>query len=85
MRPLATSLCVASALLLCAYPAFGQSPVLVKYCRDLATTYRQAVSSGKPPVPGVGQAIVDCPTNPNDAIPPLEAALKQMQVDLPPK
>lgn len=83
MRPLAASLCVASFL--CSFSAFGQSPAMVKYCRDLAGSYRQAMSAGKSPVPGVGQAIADCPTNPNDAIPTLEAALKQLQVALPPK
>ena len=83
MRPFAASLLVASFF--CTLNAFGQSPILVKYCKDLSATYRKAVSSGKSPVPGIGQAIANCPTNPDDSVPMLEAALKQLQVDLPPK
>ena len=69
----------------CAFEAFGQSPLAVQYCQDLTATYRKAVSGGKPVVPGVGQAIADCPTNPNDSIFTLEAALKKMDVALPPR
>ncbi len=69
----------------CAFEAFGQSPIAVKYCQDLTATYRKAVSGGKPVVPGVGQAIADCPTNPNESITTLEAALKKLDVELPPK
>lgn len=83
MKPFAASLFVAS--LLCSFNAFGQSPIQVKYCQDLAATYRKSIASGKSPVAGVGQAIADCPTNPNESIPTLEGALKQLKVDLPPR
>lgn len=83
MRPLAASLLVASVLL--PNVAFAQSPILVKYCQSLASTYRKAIASGKPPAAGAGQAAADCPTNPNDSIPVLESALKAMDVELPPK
>jgi len=65
--------------------AFAQSPIAVKYCRDLAATYRKAVSDGKAVVEGAGQAAANCPTNPPDSIAVLEAALKELKVDLPPK
>lgn len=83
MRKLVVSLVVAFV----AYPyvSFAQSPLLVKYCGDLTAAYRKARSDGKDPVPGAGEAIALCPTNPNDAIPTLENALKTMKVDLPPR
>jgi hypothetical protein len=64
---------------------WAQSPLAVKYCRNLAATYRKAVADGKTPVPEAGQAAVNCPTNPPDSIATLEAALNQMKVELPPK
>ena len=70
---------------LAASAAWAQSPLAVKYCRALASTYRKAVADGKPPVPEAGQAAVNCPTNPPDSISILEAALNQMKVELPPK
>jgi hypothetical protein len=84
MRKLVVSWVVAFV----AYPfiftaAVAQSPLLVKYCGDLTAAYRKARSEGKDPVPGAGEAIALCPTNPNDAIPTLENALKTMKVDLP--
>lgn len=86
MRKLVVSLVAAFV----AYPfisvaAFAQSPLMVKYCSDLTAAYRKARSDGKDPVPGAGEAIALCPTNPNDAIPSLENALKAMKVDLPPR
>ena len=65
--------------------AAAQSPIAVKYCRDLAAAYRKALSEGKAPVDGAGQAAVNCPTNPDDSISALEAALQQLNVPLPPK
>ncbi len=84
MKPLA-ALPFVAALLCASSTAFGQSPVLVKYCQDLTSTYRKAVADGKPPQPGVGQASANCPTNPNDSISVLEESLKKMDVALPPK
>jgi len=83
MRRLAASLFVAGGV--CASNAFGQSPVLIKYCQDMTASYRKAIADGKEPIGGVGQAIADCPTNPNASIPVLEAALKKYGVPLPPK
>ena len=65
--------------------ALGQSPVAVKYCRDLAATYRKAVSADRPADSDVTRASVNCSINPGDAIPVIEAALKAWKVDLPPK
>ena len=83
MRALAALLFVACVV----FPsiAFAQSPVLVKYCQSLVASYRQGVAAGKPPAAGAGQAAANCPTNPNDSIGVLEAALKAMDIELPPK
>jgi hypothetical protein len=83
MRPFAASIFVASVLF--SFGVFGQSEFQVKYCRDLAASYRRAVTNGKSAVDGVTQAIVNCPTNPGDSISVLEAAHKAMKVELPPK
>jgi hypothetical protein len=65
----------------------AQSPTQVAYCQALTKSYRQGVSDGKSPTDasGIGQAIADCPTNPVGSIPKLEAALKDMKVQLPPR
>jgi len=65
--------------------SFAQSPAQVSYCQSLTKSYRQAVSDGKSLAnpAGIGQAIADCPTNPNSSIPPLERALNEMKVQLP--
>lgn len=79
---------VASMGVVCvAYPLFAwaQSPVMVKYCNDLADAYRKARAAGKPVQPRAGNAIAQCPTNPDDSITTLEAALKAMKVELPPR
>ena len=73
------------ALLTLISGAFAQSPLAIKYCRDLSATYRKAASSERPPDPDVTRASVNCSTNPTDAIPVIEAALKDWKVDLPPK
>lgn len=72
---------------LVAYPllAGAQSAPRVKYCNDLAASYRKARADGKEPQPGAGEAIANCPTNPDSGIPALEKALETMKVDLPPK
>ncbi len=65
--------------------SFAQSPAQVSYCQSLTKSYRQAISDGKSPADssGIGQAIADCQTNPNNSIQPLEKALKEMKVELP--
>jgi len=73
------------ALLLLTNSVSAQSPVAIKYCRDLAATYRKAVTPERPADPDVSRASVNCPTSPGDVIPVIEAALKQWKVDLPPK
>jgi len=67
--------------------ALAQSPTQVSYCKELTKSYRQGVTDGKSPSDGsgIGQAIADCPTNPIGSIPRLEAALKDMQIQLPPR
>jgi hypothetical protein len=83
MRSIALAVLLVSSLVTTG--AVAQSPIAVKYCRDLAATYRKAVADGKTPAPEAGQAAVNCPTNPPDSIATLEAALKQMNIDLPPR
>ena len=73
------------ALLTLTDGAFAQSPLAIKYCRDLSATYRKAATPERPPDPDVTRASVNCSTNPGDAIPLIEAALKGWKVDLPPK
>jgi hypothetical protein len=63
----------------------GQSPVAVKYCRDLSATYRKSITPERPPDADVSRASVNCQTNPDDSIPVIEAALKKWNVELPPK
>jgi len=65
--------------------AFAQSPLAVKYCRDLAATYRKAVSAERPADPDVSRASVNCQTNPDNSIPLIEAGLKLWKIDLPAK
>ncbi|MEI6203094.1 MAG: hypothetical protein WCP68_14190 [Enhydrobacter sp.] len=65
--------------------AFGQSPIAVKYCRDLSAAYRQAITAERPADADVSRASVNCQTNPADSIPIIEAALKKWNIDLPPK
>ena len=79
------SLFAVVALALVSSAAFGQSPIMVKYCQDLTASYRKAVASGKTPGPGAGQAAANGPTNPDASVTILEAALKQFGVELPPK
>ena len=79
----AAFLIIASSLL--ADVAYAQSPIAVKYCRDLAATYRKAVSPERPADAEISRASVNCPTNPTDSIPTIEAALKKWNVELPPK
>ncbi len=74
---------VASVLL--ANGAFGQSPLAVKYCRDLSAAYRKAITPERPADPNVTRASVNCSINPDDSILVIEAALKEWKVDLPPK
>jgi hypothetical protein len=81
MRILAASILFASVALTSI--AYGQSPIQVKYCQDMTAVYRKSISEGKSPISGVSQAAVNCPTNPGDSISVLEAALKEMKVDLP--
>jgi len=79
---------VASLVVVCvAYPLFAwaQSPVQVKYCNDLADAYRKARLNGKSAQPNAGNAVAQCPTNPGDSIVTLEAALKAMNVQAPPR
>ena len=83
MRLLAATTLVACVVL--PFVAFGQSPIQVKYCKDLSGAYSRARANGKPAMPGVGQATADCPTSPDSAIPVLEQALKDMKVELPPR
>lgn len=66
-------------------PAAAQSPIAVKYCQDLAAAYRNAIRAGKDPVAGASQAGANCQTNPDDSIPTLEGALKQLGIEPPPK
>jgi hypothetical protein len=66
-------------------PLAAQSPLAVKYCQDMATAYRSAIRAGKPPVAGASQAGANCQTNPDDSVPVLEGALKQLGIDLPPR
>ena len=73
------------ALLMLTNPAFAQSPVAIKYCRDLAAAYRKAITPERPADPDVSRASVNCQTNPGDVIPVIEAGLKAWKVDLPPK
>jgi hypothetical protein len=73
------------ALLMLTNGAFAQSPIAIKYCRDLSATYRKETTAGKPADSEVTRASVNCATNPGDAIPVIEAALKEWKVDLPPK
>ena len=65
--------------------ALAQSSIHVKYCNDLADAYRKARLNGKSAQPNAGSAVAQCPTNPGDSIPTLEAALKAMGIDLPPR
>jgi len=83
---------VARAVIVCVGVALplaclAQSPAQVSYCQSLTKSYRQGIIDGKSPADssGLGQAIADCPTNPNGSIPKLEMALKQMKIDLPPR
>jgi hypothetical protein len=73
------------ALLTLTGNAAAQSPVAIKYCRDLSATYRKATTPQRPADPDVTRASINCSTNPGDAIPMIEAALKEWKVDLPPK
>ena len=74
---------LAASVLTVSSSAFAQSPIVVSYCQELAKSYRQAYLSGKPSVPGAGQASANCPTNPDNSIPTLEGALMSMQIPLP--
>lgn len=77
---------VASMVMACvAYPlvASAQSPIQVKYCNDLADAYRKARLNGKSAQPNAGNAVAQCPTNPDDSIVTLETALKAMNVAVP--
>lgn len=83
MRIVAASTFVACVVF--PFVAFAQSPAMVKYCKDLSSTYSRARANGKPMVPGVGEATANCPTNPDASIPVLEKALTEMKVELPPR
>ena len=51
---------VASMVVACmAYPLFAwaQSPIMVKYCNDLADAYRKARLNGKSAQPNAGNAV----------------------------
>jgi len=78
-----SGLLLAAGAVFLAGTAEAQSPAMVKYCRDLTASYRKAVSDGKPPVPRAGQAIADCPTNPDASVRVLEGVLKELGVALP--
>jgi len=64
---------------------FAQSPVAIKYCRDLAASYRKAVTPERPADLDVTRASVNCRTNSGDSILVIEAGLKEWKIELPPK